>query len=261
MIEEISIIGGNGRNGEQEPVRSVKFKMGDVISIVGPTGSGKTTLINEIQLFADGFTPTKRKVLVNGLAPLQEYREDPSKNPVAAITQHTNFLSDLPVHDFLTIHAGIRSSSTVQAEGIVTETLSFANQLTGEPISRDSRMTELSGGQTRALLIADAVVIGNSPIILLDEIENAGIHRTHALDLLRKYRKIFIFVTHDPYIALLSDIRIVMRKGMMVKVLRSSEEERTLSKKIRIVDDVMHKLREKIRVGDQLMDEDLEVAI
>jgi hypothetical protein len=47
----------------------------------------------------------------------------------------------------------------------------------------------------------------------------------------------------------------------MVKVLRSSEEERTLSKKIRIVDDVMHKLREKIRVGDQLMDEDLEVAI
>jgi ABC-type lipoprotein export system ATPase subunit len=106
MIEEISIIGGNGRSGEEEPVRSVKFRMGDVISIVGPTGSGKTTLINEIQLFADGFTPTKRKVLVNGVAPLQEYREDPSRNPVAAITQHTNFLSDLPVHDFLTIHAG-----------------------------------------------------------------------------------------------------------------------------------------------------------
>ena len=78
-------------------------------------------------------------------------------------------------------------------------------------------MTELSGGQTRALLIADAVIIGNSPILLLDEIENAGIHRTRALELLRQYRKIFIFVTHDPHIALLSDFRIVMANGAMTQ--------------------------------------------
>ena len=76
-------------------------------------------------------------------------------------------------------------------------------------------MTELSGGQTRSLLIADAVVIGNSPIILLDEIENAGINRTRALELLKNYEKIFIFVTHDPRIALLSDFRIVMKNGAM----------------------------------------------
>jgi hypothetical protein len=54
-------------------------------------------------------------------------------------------------------------------------------------------MTELSGGQTRSLLIADAVVIGNSPIILLDEIENAGIHKTKALELLKKYCKAVCF--------------------------------------------------------------------
>ena len=33
--------------------------MGDVVSIVGPTGSGKTTLINDIELFADGDTPSR----------------------------------------------------------------------------------------------------------------------------------------------------------------------------------------------------------
>jgi len=47
----------------------------------------------------------------------------------------------------------------------------------------------------------------------IDLVENAGIHRTRALELLREHRKIFIFVTHDPRIALLSDYRIVMQGG------------------------------------------------
>lgn len=87
-------------------------------------------------------------------------------------------------------------------------------------------MTELSGGQTRSLLIADAVVIGNSPIILLDEIENAGIHRTKALELLKRYKKIFVFVTHDPCIALMSDFRIVMRNGAMQRLIVTHPEEK-----------------------------------
>jgi ABC-type lipoprotein export system ATPase subunit len=81
---------------------------------------------------------------------------------------------------------------------MIEDTLAFANQLTGEPVIPSNRMTELSGGQTRALLIADATVICDTPIVLLDEVENAGIHRSRALELLRQHRKIFIFVTHDP---------------------------------------------------------------
>ena len=72
-------------------------------------------------------------------------------------------------------------------------------------------MTELSGGQTRALLIADATIICNTPIVLLDEVENAGIHRTRRWSCCARHRKIFIFVTHDPRIALLSDFRVVMQ--------------------------------------------------
>ncbi len=111
--------------------------------------------------------------------------EDPSRNPIALITQHTSFLSDLPVHRFIGLHARIRK--TGREKTVVEETLDFANQLTGEPINVESAMTELSGGQSRALLIADAVAIGHSPIILLDEIENAGIDRARALELLCKY--------------------------------------------------------------------------
>ena len=69
--------------------------MGDVVSIVSPTGSGKTAFINDIELFADENTPSRRKVLINGKKAPDEFTEDASKNPIALITQHTNFLSDL----------------------------------------------------------------------------------------------------------------------------------------------------------------------
>ncbi len=260
MIERITLTGGRGKDGRAEQVASVDFAMGNVVSIVGPTGSGKTTLISDLELFADGSTPTGRRVLIDGVTPAAEYREDPSRNPIALITQHTNFLSDLPVGDFLRIHAGVRSRDGVVAEAVVSQTLAFANQLTGEPVLPALRMTELSGGQTRALLIADAVVIGNAPIILLDEIENAGIHRMKALELLRQYRKIFVFVTHDPYIPLLSDFRVVMAAGAMTKVIRSGEAERRLAQRVRVADDLLAGFRERIRSGGEFSADELEAV-
>jgi ABC-type lipoprotein export system ATPase subunit len=257
MIKTITILGGHGKSGEPDTVQRVDLRMGDVVSIVGPTGSGKTTLINDIELFADANTPTGRRVLINGVRPPVEYRDDPARNPIALITQHTTFLSDLPVHEFLTTHARIRSAVGSHVVGMLERTLDFANQLTGEPILVGSRMTELSGGQTRALLIADATIICNTPIVLLDEVENAGIHRTRALELLREYRKIFIFVTHDPRIALLSDYRIVMRGGSITQVLHTDEEERLLSVKVSQLDDLLSRLRDKIRLGERLTEKEM----
>ncbi len=249
-IDKLCILGGVGKDGQPEPVGEITLRMGDVISVVGPTGSGKTTLVDDIALFADCDTPTKRRVLINGAPAPEEFMNDPSKNPIAFITQHTNFLSDLPVHEFLEIHAGIRRRDNILSA--VEETIDFSNQLTGEPIDPKNAMTELSGGQTRALLIADAVIIGNSPVILLDEIENAGIHRTKALELLRKYEKIFIFVTHDPRIALLSDFRVVMQNGAMVKVIDTHDGELKVAEQIKKLDDLILHFRQLIRSGERL---------
>jgi len=257
MIETISILTGQDREGKPEFVERVDLAMGDVVSVVGPTGSGKTTLINDIELFANRNTPTGRQVLINGELPDPEFRDNPASNPIALITQHTTFLSDLPVKEFLQIHARIRTAAGQSPEGLVEQTLDFANQITGEPIQVESRMTELSGGQTRALLIADATVICNTPIVLLDEVENAGIHRGKALELLHQYRKIFIFVTHDPRIALLSDYRIVMQGGRIVKVVHTSQEERDLSVKVALMDDTLSLMREKIRSGQMVLWSDL----
>jgi ABC-type lipoprotein export system ATPase subunit len=154
------------------------------------------------------------------------------------------------VEEFLTIHATVRGAKDVAS--VITETLNFANELTGEAIMKDIAMTELSGGQTRSLLIADAVVIGNAPIILLDEIENAGIHRTKAIELLKRYRKIFVFVTHDPCIALMSDFRIVMKNGAMQQLIITRQEEKNVVFKMKQIDDMMLDFRQVIRSGNEL---------
>lgn len=255
-IKKISILGGYGRAGNRDPVDRVDLAMGDVLSIVGPTGSGKTALINDIGLFAAEDTPSMRRILINDAAPAEEFLDDPAKNPIALITQHTGFLSDVTVANFLDIHAKIRKHGNHDA--VIADILEFANQITGEPIILDSAMTELSGGQSRALLIADAVIIGNSPIILLDEIENAGINLTRALEMLRKYEKIFIFVTHDPRITLSSDYRIVMKGGAMQDAITTSPEEKRIGEKITALDKIIVGLRDRISSGEHMLEKEFQ---
>jgi ABC-type lipoprotein export system ATPase subunit len=257
MVHKISLLSGHGRNGRAETFGRIDMTMGQVVSIVGPTGSGKTTLINDIELFADRDTPTGRRVLINDQPVPAEFRYNPARNPIALITQHTTFLSDLPVREFLLTHSRVRTGGE-ESPPMVEKAIDFANQLTGEPIDLESRMTELSGGQTRALLIADATVICDTPVVLLDEVENAGIHRARAIQLLRQHRKIFIFVTHDPRIALLSDFRIVMQSGCVTRVLSTNENERAVSVHVNRLDDALSALREKLRGGLRLNAEELQ---
>jgi ABC-type lipoprotein export system ATPase subunit len=251
MIQTISILAGHGKGGRAEAFDRIDLSMGQVVSIVGPTGSGKTTLINDIELFANHDTPSGRQILINGAPAPQEFRYNPARNPIALITQHTTFLSDLPVREFLSTHARVRNDGQ-NAEHLVGKAIEFANQLTGEPIDLDNRMTELSGGQTRALLIADATVICSTPVVLLDEVENAGIHRTRAVQLLREHQKIFIFVTHDPRIALLSDFRVIMKGGRIMETLSTSDEEREVSVHVNRLDDTLSNLRDMLRRGERL---------
>jgi len=258
MIKSITIMPGKNRLGKPELMERIELRMGNIVSIVGPTGSGKTTLINDIELLADSTTPTGRRILINNEPPPDEFRNNPSMNPIALITQHTTFLSDLPVHEFLYMHARIRNKNDLHISELIRKTLDFANQLTGEPVDAGIKMTELSGGQTRALLIADATVICDTPIVLLDEVENAGIYRTRALELLRRYEKIFVFVTHDPRIALLSDFRVIMKEGGIVRILHTDHDERKFAEKVARLDDILGSLRDIIRNGDRLTGNVLE---
>ena len=251
-IKEIRILPGTKKNGEKESYDNIVIVPGETISIVGPTGSGKSALINDIEMFARKDTVTGRTVLVNGAHPPEEYVRDPSKKPIASITQNTKCLADLPVSEFLEMHIKARKMGDV--EDVALKTIELANEFVGEKISGDVKITGLSGGQTRALMIADAVVISNSPIILLDEIENAGIFKDKVIECVKRFKKAVVFVTHDPLISLLCDKRVVMSNGAVEKVIRPNGEEKSTLKEIMQTDRRIDIVREKIRAGESIAD-------
>ena len=118
---------------------------------------------------------------------------------VAQLSQNMNFVMDLTVFEFLELHA--KSRMIENEKEIIDKIFTKANELAGEKFKLDTPVTSLSGGQSRALMIADTAILSRSPIVLIDEIENAGIDRKKALDLLVGEEKIVLMATHDPLLA------------------------------------------------------------
>ncbi len=246
MIREITILPGVDKNHKPENFSRITLSAGETVSIVGPTGSGKTALITDIELLAQGDTATSRRILINGQVPSDEVRYDPAMKPIAMITQNTKCFADLTAYEFLEIHARARN---IKDRTILEKTISLANKFTGEKIEQEDRVTVLSGGQTRSLLIADALLIGAAPIILLDEIENAGIFKEEVLEIINSTEKIVFFVTHDPVIALLTKKRIIMSNGAVKRILAQNESETGAAQNLIELDKRMGIIREKLRAG------------
>ena len=145
-ITTITVLPGKARDGSSEAFEGITIHAGDMISIVGPTGSGKTAFINDIEVFACNDTVTGRTILVNGEVPPDEMVRDPAKKPIALITQNTKCLADLTVQEFLEMHVKARR---IPDASRTETTIRLANEFTGEKIRGEMRMTSLSGGQTR----------------------------------------------------------------------------------------------------------------
>ena len=131
-IEKITIYPGHNKDGEKENYDKLNVVSGNTVSIVGPTGSGKTSFVNDIEMLTQGDTITGRKIKVNGKTPSLSFRRDASQNPIVLITQHTNFLADLTIDEFLTVHAKARKIKTHKT---VEKTILLTNKLTGEKVS------------------------------------------------------------------------------------------------------------------------------
>lgn len=242
----LTIQSGKNRHGEKEGFDCIEIRPGDTLSIVGPTGSGKSALINDIETLAQGDTVTGRSILINGDVPPESFVREPAFKPIALITQNTRCLADLSVEEFILMHIKARRPGR---DDLLAETINLANTFTGEEISLQSRMSGLSGGQTRALMIADALIIGDTPILLLDEIENAGIFKNRVMQSIQGGNKAVVLVTHDPYLALTADRRIVMRHGGVSSVIEPTGQEQGLVEDLAIVEDRLNQIREKIRLG------------
>lgn len=250
MDNTVSIYPGFHKNGVRESFDVIEIKKGEIISIVGPTGSGKSRLLADIEWAANEDTPTKRKILINGRTLEPHERFSASNKLVAQLSQNMNFVMDLSVYEFLDLHA--TSRMVENKEAMIQKIFDKANELAGEQFSKETPITQLSGGQSRALMIADTAILSSSPIILIDEIENAGIDRKKALELLVNEEKIVLMSTHDPILALMGDKRIVINNGGIDKIIHTSDEERSILTSLEQLDKTMMDMRNRLRYGKKL---------
>ncbi|MDY0190008.1 MAG: ATP-binding cassette domain-containing protein [Desulfuromonas sp.] len=250
LVREVTIKAGVDKSGNPE-AQDLLLRAGEVVSVVGPTGSGKSRLLADIECLAQGDTPSKRQILLNGAEPDENRRLSGEQQLVAQLSQNMNFVMDLSVREFITMHAESRLISDVAQR--VEQIFTTAVDLAGEPFTLDTPVTALSGGQSRALMISDVACLSASPIVLIDEIENAGVDRRRALDLLVKEEKIVLMATHDPLLALSGDRRIVIRNGGIAAIIVTSDEERQGLVQLVELDQQMSRLRDQVRHGERIV--------
>ncbi len=245
----LTILGGHDKSGNPERMKLV-LKAGDVLCIVGPTGSGKSQLLSDIECLAQGDTPSGRRVFIDGGPSAANGCGGADGKLIAQISQNMNFVVDLAVGEFLAMHADCRM---VTGRGeMVRDVIACANELTGEPFSAEISLTQLSGGQTRALMIADTALLSASPVVLIDEIENAGIDRKRSLELLIAKEKIVLISTHDPILALLGGRRIVIRNGAVADIIETSAAEKANLSSLDAIDRGLMRLRHCLRSGERI---------
>lgn len=244
MVEHIRIMAGNDKTGQPEAVPGLDLKPGQSLALVGPTGSGKSELLSDIEQLANADTRSRRRVLING-----KVQEEPVNGLVATLSQKTNFVMDASVREFILMHAESRGRD---GSALCDPLLRTANTLCGEPIRGDMPLQVLSGGQSRALMIADIALLSDAPVVLIDEIENAGIDKFKAMQTLAGRQKIVISATHDPVLMLMNDARLVMRNGGMHLRIPSSPDEQECADLLRRMDQSLLNARDILRAGRTL---------
>lgn len=247
-LAQLDIVAGRDKSGQPEQVERLSLQPGDLLAIVGPTGSGKSRLLADIEWLATGDTPSGRTILVDGRTAETKRFASGGDQMIAQLSQTMSFVLDATVEELLGLHVESRGMT---AE-VVQATIAAANQLSGEPFAGSTPLTSLSGGQTRALMVADTALVCRSPIVLIDEIENAGIDRRAAFNLLLSQEKIVLSATHDPLLALLAPRRLCMRHGAMHSLHQRTQEEEAILADLEALDDIHAAIRGQLRLGQRI---------
>lgn len=200
---------------------------GQRVALVGPSGAGKTSLVNLIPRF---YEPTSGQILLNG-RPLTDYRLGELRRNVAVVSQEA-FLFDMTLARNIAygqsadpdaepeMSAVIRAAEAAYADHFIRTLPEGYETRSGE------RGVKLSGGQKQRITIARAL-LKNAPLLILDEATSALDSESErmvqqALENLMQGRTSLI-IAHRLSTILEADVIVVMEDGRMVDAGRHEE--------------------------------------
>jgi len=197
---------------------NLKVKHGDLIALVGQSGSGKSSLLHLLALLDE---PTKGKILINGketkiLTDIQ--KDEIRRKNISIIFQENNLLTDFTALENvmmpLLIKGDNKNNIFTKAQKILKD-LKILNRANHFP-------SELSGGEQQRVAIARAL-IAETNLILADEptgnLDFQTSKEIFSLFLkLKKLKKTIIFATHNRELANRADYKLFISNGNIKRV-------------------------------------------
>ena len=195
---------------------NLQLSEGDYLALMGPSGSGTTTLLN---LIAGLDRPTAGDVIVCGQNLGQSSEGELAKwrsRHVGFIFQMYNLIPVLTAYENVELPLTLTSLSRRQRDDHVKAAL----EVVGLQDRMDHYPRQLSGGQEQLVAIARAIV--TDPTLLVADEPTGDLDAKSAgeiLELLHRlnteFRKTIVMVTHDPHAAERSHRVIHLDKGML----------------------------------------------
>ena len=197
---------------------SLKIKEGELVALVGPSGSGKSSLLHLLALLDE---PTKGKIKIGGqdTSNLSQIQKDELRRKnISIIFQDNNLLSDFSASENVMMPLIIRNENQETSIKKVNNILKEVKILERS----DHFPNELSGGEQQRVAIARAL-IAETKLILADEptgnLDFKTSKEIFSIFLkLKKLKKTIIFATHNRELANRADYKLFISDGHIKRV-------------------------------------------
>jgi ABC-type lipoprotein export system ATPase subunit len=197
---------------------NLKIKQGDLIALIGSSGSGKSSLLHLLALLDN---PSKGKILINNkeASSLNESQKDEIRRKnISIIFQDNNLLSDFTALENVMMPLLIKGENE---KDILSKAKKILKDV--EILNRSDHFpNELSGGEQQRVSIARAL-IAETDLILADEptgnLDFKTSKEIFSLFLkLKKLKKTIIFATHNRELANRADYKLFISNGDIKRV-------------------------------------------